>query len=49
MAPATTRSGIPTVAVVMARLVDNGKNCGVRPILVQLGDGKQMCKNIISK
>ncbi|CAG7941642.1 unnamed protein product [Penicillium salamii] len=49
MPPATPRSGIPIVAIVMARLVAEGNDCGVRPILVQIGDGNQMCQNIISK
>ncbi|CAG8100244.1 unnamed protein product [Penicillium salamii] len=49
MPPATPRSGIPIVAIVMARLVAEGNDCGVRPILVQIGDGNQICKNIISK
>ncbi|KAJ5888274.1 Acyl-CoA dehydrogenase/oxidase [Penicillium taxi] len=49
MPPTTTRGGIPVVAIVMARLVNRNKDCGIRPFLVQLGSGKEMCKGIVSK
>ncbi|CAI7656681.1 unnamed protein product [Penicillium glandicola] len=49
MPPTTPRGGIPTVAVVMARLINEEKDCGIRPFLVQIGDGKEMCKGVISK
>ena len=40
---------MPRVAIVIARLVVNGENRGVRPFVVALGDGQQMCKGITSK
>ncbi|OQD95975.1 hypothetical protein PENVUL_c100G04078 [Penicillium vulpinum] len=50
MPPTTPRSGIPIIAVVMARLINEEKDCcGIRPFLVQIGDGKEMCKGVISK
>ncbi|KAJ5933849.1 Acyl-CoA dehydrogenase/oxidase [Penicillium verhagenii] len=49
MPPTTPRGGIPTVAIVMARLVNGEKDCGIRPFLVQLGNGKEMCKGVVSK
>ncbi|KAJ5796931.1 uncharacterized protein N7518_005471 [Penicillium psychrosexuale] len=49
MPPTTPRGGIPVVAIVMARLVSGDKDCGIRPFLVQLGNGKEMCKGVISK
>ncbi|KAF7587803.1 hypothetical protein BBP40_006684 [Aspergillus hancockii] len=49
MPPTTPRSGLPVVAVVIARLVVDGEDCGVRPFLVSLGDGREMCKGVISK
>ncbi|KAI9376624.1 acyl-CoA dehydrogenase/oxidase [Aspergillus egyptiacus] len=49
MPPTTPRSGFPTVAVVMARLIVADEDRGVRPFLVPLGDGRQMCKGITAK
>ncbi|KAJ5164065.1 Acyl-CoA dehydrogenase/oxidase [Penicillium coprophilum] len=49
MPPTTPRGGIPVIAVVMARLTNEEKDCGIRPFLVQIGDGKEMCKGIIAK
>ncbi|KAI3296062.1 hypothetical protein DTO002I6_3745 [Penicillium roqueforti] len=49
MPPTTPRGGIPVVAIVMARLVSGDKDSGIRPFLVQLGNGKEMCKGIMSK
>ncbi|KAL3456272.1 hypothetical protein BJX64DRAFT_294262 [Aspergillus heterothallicus] len=48
MPPTTLRSGIPTVAVVIARLMVDGENRGLRPFLVPLGDGREMCKGVTS-
>ncbi|KAF4279588.1 hypothetical protein CNMCM8057_004439 [Aspergillus fumigatus] len=42
MPPTTPRSGLPVVAVVIARLIVDGENYGVRPFLVPLGDGHEM-------
>ncbi|KAL4869016.1 hypothetical protein BDV12DRAFT_168474 [Aspergillus spectabilis] len=49
MPPTTTRGGLPVVAVVIARLVVDGEDRGVRPFLVPLGDGQEMCKGVIAK
>ncbi|KAJ5513631.1 Acyl-CoA dehydrogenase/oxidase [Penicillium fimorum] len=49
MPPTTPRGGTPVVAVVMARLINEEKDRGIRPFLVQIGDGKEMCKGVIEK
>jgi alkylation response protein AidB-like acyl-CoA dehydrogenase len=49
MPPTTPRSGLPTVAVVIARLIVDGENRGVRPFLVPLSDGREMCKGVTAK
>jgi hypothetical protein len=49
MPPNTPRNGLPTIAVVIARLIVEGEDRGVRPFLVPMSDGKKMCKNITSK
>ncbi|KAJ5623247.1 Acyl-CoA dehydrogenase/oxidase [Penicillium lividum] len=49
MPPTTPRGGIPVVAIVMARLMNEDKDCGIRPFLVQLGNGIEMCKGVIAK
>jgi hypothetical protein len=35
--------------MVIARLMVDGEDRGVRPFVVALGDGKQMCKGISAK
>ncbi|CAG8364206.1 unnamed protein product [Penicillium salamii] len=49
MPPTTPRSGMPVIAIVMARLMKDNTFHGLRPFLVQLTDGKDMCKGVISK
>ncbi|KAL3469699.1 hypothetical protein BJX99DRAFT_267941 [Aspergillus californicus] len=49
MPPTTPRGGLPVVAVVIARLVVEGEDRGVRPFLVPLGDGHEMCKGVTAK
>lgn len=49
MPPTTTRGGIPVIAVVIARLIVDNEDHGVRPFLVSLGNGKEMCKGVTSK
>lgn len=49
MPPTTPRGGLPVVAVVIARLIVEGEDRGVRPFLVPLGDGHEMCKGVIAK
>ncbi|KAI1785917.1 acyl-CoA dehydrogenase NM domain-like protein [Ganoderma leucocontextum] len=47
--PPTVPAGLPCVAVVFARLIVNGEDCGHRPFVVPLNDGKQMCAGIQSR
>jgi hypothetical protein len=42
-------AGMPRVAIVMARLIVDREDRGVRPFVVALGDGKEMCKGVTSK
>ncbi|RAL13722.1 putative acyl-CoA oxidase [Aspergillus homomorphus CBS 101889] len=49
MPPTTPRSGLPTLAVVIARLIVEGEDRGVRAFLVPLTDGTQMCTGVTSK
>ncbi|KAJ7611284.1 hypothetical protein FB45DRAFT_1037616 [Roridomyces roridus] len=46
--PPTTPSGIPCVAVVFARLIVNGVDKGIKPILVPLHDGREMYPGVTS-
>jgi len=41
-------AGLPRIAVVMAKLIVKGEDRGIRPVLVALGDGKEMCKGVTS-
>jgi acyl-CoA oxidase len=47
--PPTTPSGVPTVAIVFARLIIRDQDRGVRPFLVPLHNGNTMCRGIIRK
>ncbi|KAH8701956.1 acyl-CoA dehydrogenase/oxidase [Talaromyces proteolyticus] len=49
MPPTTPVNGFPRVAVVIARLVVAGEDRGVRPFIVWLNDGYNMCDGITSK
>ena len=40
--PPTVPAGLPTVAVVWAKLMANGEDRGIRPFLVPLNDGKNV-------
>ena len=40
---------IPRIAIVMAKLVVEEEDYGIRPVVVALGDGKQMCKGVTSR
>ena len=42
-------AGIPSIALVMAKLIVDGEDCGIRPVVVALGDGKEMCKGVSSR
>ena len=46
--PPTVPAGLPTIAVVWAKLYANGEDRGIRPFLVPLNDGQQMCAGITS-
>ena len=47
MAP-TVPAGLPTIGVVWAKLLVNCEDRGIRPFLVTLNDGKQMCPGVKS-
>ncbi|KAJ7192808.1 acyl-CoA dehydrogenase NM domain-like protein [Mycena pura] len=47
--PPTTPSGLPCVSVVFARLLVDGQDKGVKPILVPIHDGRKMYPGITSK
>ena len=48
--PATTPTGVsPCTGVVFARLIVEGRDCGIRPFIVQLNDGTRMCEGITAK
>ncbi|KAJ7117843.1 acyl-CoA dehydrogenase NM domain-like protein [Mycena epipterygia] len=47
--PPTIPCGLPCVAVVMARLVQAGVDCGVKPFLVPINDGKNMCPGVTAR
>ncbi|KAI0634238.1 acyl-CoA oxidase [Trametes polyzona] len=49
MPPTLPFGGVPRVAIVIARLVRRGVFQGLRPFLVSLNDGKQMCKGITAQ
>lgn len=48
MPPTMPVAGLPRVAVVFAKLIVGGEDRGVRPFLVALGNGVEMCKGITS-
>ncbi|KAJ7061466.1 acyl-CoA dehydrogenase NM domain-like protein [Mycena amicta] len=47
--PPTVPCGVPCVGVVMARLVRQKTDLGVRPFLVNLTDGKQMLPGVVTR
>ncbi|THG95143.1 hypothetical protein EW026_g6459 [Hermanssonia centrifuga] len=46
--PPTVPAGSPAVAVVWAKLMVGGEDRGIRPFIVPLNDGKQMCSGVKS-
>lgn len=44
--PSTIPVGYPLIGIVFARLLVEGMDWGVRPFIVQLNDGKEMCKGV---
>ncbi|KAL1948493.1 hypothetical protein VTO73DRAFT_12568 [Trametes versicolor] len=49
MPPTLPFGGVPRVAIVMARLIHRGQFKGLRPFVVSLNDGKEMCKGITAQ
>ncbi|KAL0572876.1 hypothetical protein V5O48_009088 [Marasmius crinis-equi] len=49
MPPTLPDVGVPRLGVVMARLKVDSKDCGVRPFLVPLNDGRSMCTGIAAR
>ncbi|TDL17003.1 hypothetical protein BD410DRAFT_886239 [Rickenella mellea] len=49
MPPTGPYGGVIQVAVVFARLIVNKEDRGIRPFIVSLGDGKQMCKGVTAR
>ncbi|KAL5048226.1 hypothetical protein BDW71DRAFT_205763 [Aspergillus fruticulosus] len=49
MPPTSPQPGFPRIAVVMARLIINERDKGIRPFLVWLNDGHRMCKGVSVK
>lgn len=49
MPPMIPVLGRPCVSVVFAQLIMNGERCGVRPFLVPINDGFQMCPGVSTR
>lgn len=49
MPPTGPKGRMPRVAIVMARLIVDGEDRGVRPFVVGLGDGNEMCEGVSAK
>lgn len=49
MPPTGPFGGIPRVAIIIARLMVEGEDCGLRPFIVALGNGKEMCQGVTSR
>ncbi|KAF7323375.1 hypothetical protein HMN09_00118400 [Mycena chlorophos] len=47
--PPTVPCGLPSVGIIMARLKRNNIDCGIRPFLVHLHDGKNMQPGVVSR
>jgi acyl-CoA oxidase len=47
--PPTTPAGLPCTAVVFARAIVQGEDRGIKPFLVALNDGINMCRGVESK
>ncbi|GAM33326.1 acyl-CoA oxidase [Talaromyces pinophilus] len=46
MPPTSPQPGFPRVAIVMARLIVEGEDRGIRPFIVWLNDGYHMCRGV---
>ena len=49
MPPTGPFGNMPRIAMVIARLMVKGEDYGVRPFIVSLGNGKEMCKGVSAK
>ena len=49
MPPTLPYGGVPRVGLVLARLVVRGADKGIRPFIVALNDGKEMCKGVTAR
>ncbi|KAI0053147.1 acyl-CoA dehydrogenase NM domain-like protein [Auriscalpium vulgare] len=49
MMPATIPAGAPCVGIVMARLIIDGADRGVRPFVVDINDGVRMCPGVTAR
>ncbi|KAL4970661.1 putative acyl-CoA oxidase [Aspergillus stella-maris] len=49
MSPTTTRSGLPVVALVIARLVVDDEDRGLRAFIVPINNGQEMCKGVTAR
>ncbi|TIA07785.1 hypothetical protein D6C80_09591 [Aureobasidium pullulans] len=47
--PSMPIANLPRIAIVMAKLVVKLEDLGIRPVIVALGDGTQMCKGVTSR
>jgi acyl-CoA oxidase len=47
--PPTVPVGIPTIAVVFARLVVGTEDRGIRPFVVPINDGCEMCSGVTAR
>lgn len=49
MPPSTPWAGVPRIAIVFARLIVVGADCGVKPFIVKLSEANHLCKGITSQ
>ena len=49
MPPNGIYGDMPRVGIVFARLVVNSENRGIRPFLVHLSNGREMCAGVTSR
>lgn len=47
--PPTTPVGVPCVAIVLAKLIVDAEDRGVRPFIVALNDGVHMCAGVTAR
>jgi len=47
--PPTVPTGLPTFAVLFAKMIVKGEDWGMRPFLVPLNDGKQMVSGVTAQ